>query len=104
MISLKETSSLLSFGISIPIAVVPGIFSTTRKLVTDIVLAKSFERSTICFTFMPFAGIISNKVTTGPGFMPCTSISILKSLRLLLRRSDISCKELSSYDDSSFGC
>ena len=44
IISLNDTVSLISFGISIPMDEVPGMLSTTLKLVTDIVLARSFDK------------------------------------------------------------
>ena len=44
LISFNETISRFSLGTSMPTDDVPGILSTTLRLGTDIVLAKSFDK------------------------------------------------------------
>ena len=86
-----------------PTAEVPGILSTTLRLGTDIVLAKSLDKFIIWLTLIPLAGVTSNNVTTGPGLTEVTSVSIPKSLRLLSSSLAISCNESLSRDAASLG-
>ena len=79
MISDRRTVSRNSFGISMPTEVLPGIFSTTRRLMTDSERARSRCRAVICEALMPAAGSISNRVMTGPGWTATTCASMLKS-------------------------
>ena len=64
-ISLKYTFSLLLFGNSIPIVLLPG----TVEILADselVFLAISSDRLIILETFTPAAGSNSLRVTTGP--------------------------------------
>ena len=68
IISLKETPSLASFGISMPTVFFPGITETLADV--ELVLrAKSSDRFIIFETFTPGAGSNSYKLTTGPLFI-----------------------------------
>ena len=68
MISLRKTSSLDSFGISIPTVFFPGMIDTLADV--ELVLrARSSERLTILETLTPGAGSNSYKLTTGPLFI-----------------------------------
>ena len=65
IISLKETLSRDSFGISIPTVFFPGITETLADV--ELVLrAKSSDKFIILETFTPGAGSNSYKLTTGP--------------------------------------
>ncbi len=76
MISLSETVSRSSLGISIPIWAVPGTVSTTRRLGTVIVLARSLLILLIVDALVPATGSISNSVTMGPGLTALTLADI----------------------------
>ena len=65
IISLKNTPSLFSLGISIPTVFLPGITATLAD-VELVFLAKSSDKFTIFETFTPAAGSNSYKLTTGP--------------------------------------
>ena len=77
--SLSRTISRSSFGISIPTTDLPGITSTTRTLRTARERARSFARLEILLTLTPGAGLISNRVITGPGLTSTTSTETPKS-------------------------
>ena len=65
IISLKETSSRTSLGISIPTVFFPGITETLAEV--ELVLrAKSSARFMIFETLTPGAGSNSYRLTTGP--------------------------------------
>ena len=76
IISFNDTVSLSSLGISIPICAVPGTVSTTLRLGTVIVLAKSLLIVFMVAAFVPATGSISNKVTIGPGLTALTFADI----------------------------
>ena len=64
-ISLKKTFSLILFGSSIPIVLLPGIVAILAD--SELVfLAMSSDKFIILETFTPAAGSNSFKVTTGP--------------------------------------
>ena len=87
IISLKKTFSLLEFGISIPIVLLPGIVATLVE--TELVfLAMSSAKLTILDTFIPDAGSNSYKVTTGPQLIFLILPSTLKSNRIFSRNSE----------------
>ena len=50
----------------------PGMTSTTRTLMVDSARAMSRDRPVILLALVPGAGIISNRVTTGPGWTATT--------------------------------
>ena len=66
-ISLKNTISRCSLGISIPIVGRPGITSTTRTERTDNARAKSVDKFVTLLAFVPGARFNSYNATTGPG-------------------------------------
>ena len=78
-ISVSLTIFLLLFGISIPTKDLPSITSTTLTLLTESDLAMSWAIPVILLAFVPGAGWISNRVTTGPGSTDSTVASIPNS-------------------------
>ena len=80
------TSSLFSFGISIPTVFFPGIIETLAE-VELVFLARSSERLIIFETFTPGAGSNSYKLTTGPLLIFLIFPSIPKSRRIFSMKS-----------------
>ena len=87
-ISLKETISRCSLGISRPTQVLPGMTSTTSILGTDNERARSLDKAVILLALTPGAGSISKRVMTGPGCTATTSTSIAKSASLISTNLD----------------
>ena len=96
--------SRFSFGISIPITVLPGITSTTRTEITAKDLARSLTKLLIRLTFTPGAGWTSKRVITGPGLTAITPMSIPKSLSLSSRSLDIADSDSSENPDLFVSC
>ena len=97
-ISVSLTIFLLLFGISIPTYDFPSITSTTLTLLTDNDLAISCAILVILLAFVPGAGWISNRVTTGPGKTDSTVASIPNSSNLASRSSAIWFNSLSDNE------
>ncbi len=72
-----------------PTVVLPGMFSTTRRLTTERERARSRARLVICAAFTPAAGSTSKRVITGPGNTSTTRTSTLKSSSFFSSRRDI---------------
>ena len=86
IISLRETLSLVSFGISIPTVFLPGITDTLAEV--ELVLrAKSSDKFIILETLTPGAGSNSYKLTTGPLLMALILPSIPKSNKIFSMNS-----------------
>ena len=61
----------------------PGMTSTTRTLMVDRARAMSRDKPVILLALVPGAGIISNRVTTGPGWTATTWTLTPKSASLI---------------------
>ena len=99
-IPLNLTSSLETFGSSIPITAFPGIGATILILVARSAKARSSVRLTILLIFMPGAGSYSKVVMTGPGDMATTFPLTLKSSSFFSRSFDCIRKFSSSAEES----
>ena len=97
-ISVSLTIFLLLLGISIPTYDLPSMTSTTLTLLTDSDLAISWAIFVILLAFVPGAGWISNRVTTGPGKTDSTVASIPNSSSLASRSSAIWFNSLSDKE------
>ena len=87
IISLKNTFSLLEFGISIPIVFFPGIVATLVEIEL-VFLAISSAKLTIFETFIPEAGSNSFKVTTGPQLILLILPSTPKSSKIFSKNCE----------------
>ena len=86
IISLSETLSLVSFGISIPTVFLPGITETLAD-VELVFRARSSDKFIIFETFTPGAGSNSYKLTTGPLLIAFIFPSIPKSNKIFSMNS-----------------
>ena len=77
--SLRCTGSRELFGISMPIAALPGIGAMIRMLCARKARARSSARFVILLIFTPGAGSSSYMVMTGPGLTSTTLPSTPKS-------------------------
>ncbi len=100
-ISVSLTIFLLVFGISIPTTDLPSITSTTRTELTDNDLAISWAMFVILLAFVPGAGCISKRVTTGPGRTVSTVASIPNSSSFVSSNKANSFNSASDKEDPS---
>ena len=96
IISLKNTFSLLEFGISIPIVFFPGIVATLVEIEL-VFLAISSAKLTIFETFIPEAGSNSFKVTTGPQLILLILPSTPKSSKIFSKNREFFFYLLNQY-------
>ena len=87
IISLKNTSSLFEFGISIPIVFSPGIVATLVEIEL-VFLAMSSAKLIIFETLIPDAGSNSFNVTTGPQLILLILPSTPKSSNIFSKNSE----------------